>query len=230
MRVLSIDTSGRFNEIGLVDGDREIGGLVWEAADNSLRDIILNIDLVLGKARLDLADVDGLAVGVGPGSWTGVRVGMTVGKTLAYATGKPLCGISSLDALAYQGRNVPTLLCPMVEAGRGNIYAAFYRSLGETTVRQGEYYAGNISGLLKLVREPILFLGDATLLHRQAIPESLGLLANFRDPAEEVRGYGIAALAVARFERGERDDALSLAPLYLREPLIKALLAQGRRD
>ena len=229
MRVLSIDTSGRWNAIGLIDGNQALGDLVWEARDNSLRDVILNIDLVLGSAGLTLADVDGLAVGIGPGSWTGVRVGITVGKILAYATDKPLCGISSLDALAYQGRNVPTLICPVVDAGRGNVYAAFYRSGGETIARQGEYYAGDIEGLLKTVREPVLFLGDAVELHRQAISEGLGSLANYSSAGDDQKGGAIALLASYRFERGESDDALSLAPLYLKEPLAQALLAQERK-
>ena len=147
MRVLSIDTAGRLNTICLLDGSETLGGFVWEARDNLLRDVVLNIDQVLGGAGLALGDVDGLGVGIGPGSWTGVRVGLTVGKMLAYATEKPLCGISSLDALAYQGRKAATLLCPVVDAGRGNIYAAFYRSLGETVARKGEYYAGSWSYL-----------------------------------------------------------------------------------
>ena len=73
MRVLSIDTPGRWNAVGLIDGDQALGDLVWEARDNSLRDVILNIDLVLESAGLALADVDGLGVGIGPGSWTGER-------------------------------------------------------------------------------------------------------------------------------------------------------------
>jgi hypothetical protein len=79
------------------------------------------------------------------------------------------------------------------------------------------------------IREPVLFLGEAVELHRQTISEELGPLACFRDSGEGRRGSAIALLALSRFERGESDDALSLVPLYLKEPLAQALLAQERK-
>ena len=223
MRVLSIDTAGRLNTIGLVD-DREIlGESTWEARDNSLRDVVVNIDQVLGSAGLALGNVDGLGIGIGPGSWTGVRVGLTVGKMLAYATKKPVCGISSLDVLAYRCRKAATRLCPLVDAGRGNIYAAFYRSLDETVAREGEYYAGSVEGLLESVKDPVLFLGDVADKHRQAISAKLGSIASFSYAGDNGIGPAMAVMAWLRLQRGERDDALSLVPLYLREPLAQAL-------
>jgi len=225
MRILGIDTSSRFNTVGLIDGDHILADFTWEAGD-SLQKIILSIDLVLASGGLTLADVDGLAVGIGPGSWTGVRVGVTVGKILAYATNKPICGVSSLDALAYQARDVPTLLCPLINAGKENVYAAFFRPRGETVVKEGEYYVGDIKGLLKTIKEPALFLGNAAHLYRQIIVEELGPLANYRGEGDVQRGSVIALLALPRFGRGESDDALSISPLYLKESLAQALLAK----
>lgn len=226
MRILGIDTSSRFNTIGLIDGEQILADFTWEAKDDSLQKIILNIDLVLRNEGLTLANVEGFAVGIGPGSWTGMRVGITVGKILAYATNKPICGISSLDALAYQARDVPTLLCPLIDAGKENVYAAFYRPQGETIVKESEYYVGHVKGLLKMISEPTFFLGNAAHLYRQMIVEELGPLANYR--GEDVQsGSVIALLALPRLQRGESDDALSLAPLYLKESLAQALLAKS---
>jgi len=229
MKILGIDTSSRFNTIGLISGNQILADFTWESRD-SLQKIILNIDLVLRNGGLTLADVDRLAVGLGPGSWTGVRVGVTVGKILAYAMNKPICGVSSLDALAYQARNMPILLCPLIDAGKENVYAAFYRPQGETIVKESDYYVGDIKGLLKTIKEPVLFLGKAAYLYRQIIVEGLGPLANYRGEVGDVqKGYVIALLALPRFERGESDDALSLAPLYLKESLAQALLAGEKR-
>ena len=223
MRILGIDTSSRFNTVGLINNDQILADFIWEARDNSLQKIILNIDLVLRSGGLTLADIDGLAIGIGPGSWTGVRVGVTVGKILAYATNMPICGVSSLDALAYQARDVPTLLCPLIDAGKENVYAAFYRAQRGTIAKESEYYVGDIKKLLEGIREPTLFLGKAAHLYRQIIAEELGPLANYR--GEDIqRGYVIALLALPRLERGESDDTLSLAPLYLKESLAQALL------
>jgi len=228
MRVLAIDTSGRFNAVCLMAGDLVVTDLVWEAEGNSLRDIILNIDAALRTGGVSLAELDGLAVGIGPGSWTGVRVGLTVGKMLAFSTARPLCGVSSLDALAYLGKDSRDLLCPLVEAGRGNVYAAFYRARDGSVSRLSEYYAGNIDGLLKMVDEPVVFMGDAVEQHRRRISEELGSLAGCDDSGDNGTGRAIASVASLRFERGESDDALSLSPLYLKEPLAQALLSQQR--
>jgi len=229
MKIIGIDTSSRLNTIGLISGNQILADFTWESRD-SLQKIILNIDLVLRKGGLTLADIDGLAVGIGPGSWTGVRVGVTVGKTLAYAMNKPICGVSSLDALAYQAKNMPNLLCPLIDAGKENVYAAFYRPQGETIVKESDYYVGDIKGLLKTIKEPVLFLGKVAYLYRQTIVEELGPLANYRGEVGDVqKGYVIALLALPRFERGESDDALSLAPLYLKESLAQALLSGKKR-
>ena len=230
MRILGIDTSSHLNGIGLINDDRILADFSWEAMDNSLQKIILNIDSVLENQGFALADVEGLAVGIGPGSWTGVRVGVTVGKVIAYAANKPICGVSSLDALAFQARDMSSLLCPLVNAGRENVYAAFHRAQGETTVQEGEYYVGHIRGLLEMVQEPTLFLGNAAHLYRQIIAEKLGSLAEFGGEPEDVpRGSVIASLASLRLRRGESDDALSLSPLYLKESTAQALWA-GKKD
>jgi len=231
MRILGLDTSSHLNGIGLIDEDRILADFTWEAKDNSLQKIILNIDSVLEEQGFALADVEGLAVGIGPGSWTGVRVGVTVGKVLAYATNKPVCGVSSLDALAYQAKDIPSnCLCPLVDAGRQNIYASVHRARGETTVQEGEYYVGNIGGLLKMIKEPTLFLGNTAHLHRRIIEDKLGSLADFGGEPEDIhRGSIIALIASLRLRKGESDDALSLTPLYLRESAAQALLA-GRQE
>lgn len=227
MRILGIDTSSRINAIGLIDGDQILADFTWEAMDNSLQKIILNMDSVLKGQGFTLADVEGFAVGIGPGSWTGVRVGVTVGKVLAYASNKPVCGVSSLDALAYQAKDIPSLLCPLVDAGRENVYAAFYRAQVGNTVKEGEYYVGHIRGLLDMIEEPALFLGNAARLYRQIIAEKLGSLAGFEGEREDVqRGSVVASLALLRLGSGKGDDALSLAPLYLKESAAQALLAR----
>jgi len=227
MKILSIDTSSHLNCVGLIDGKQILADFAWEAMDNSLQRIIRVIDSVLTNEGLTLADIEGLGVGTGPGSWTGVRVGVTVGKILAYATGKPICGISSLDALAYQGKDISGLLCSLIDAGKETVYGAFYRSREGSIVRTGEYYAGNIRKLLHDVNEPSLFLGNAAYVYRQVIVDELGPLANYINEHEDTpKGSFVALLALSRLERGENDEPLSLVPLYLKESAAQARLAK----
>jgi len=224
MKILSLDTSSATNVIGLVDGDKMLSDFAWEARDNSLEKVILHLDLALKRGNARLEDIHGIAVGIGPGSWTGVRVGVTVAKTLAYACGQPICGVTSLQAMAFQARDSTSLLIPLVDAGQDNVYAGFYRRSDNTVVSAGEYYVGGIEELAASLGEPALFLGKLAHVHRQTISRVAGSLATFGSPSDVHSGCDIAWLAWRRFERGDTDDAMALAPLYLKESLAQILL------
>jgi len=169
-------------------------------------------------------------VGIGPGSWTGAKVGVTVAKTLAYVTNKPLCGVTSFEALAYQRRNTSTQICPLVHAGKETVYAALYRPRGKSLVRKGDFYVGDIKGLAGAVKEPTLFLGKPAHLYRQTLSNELGPLASFGSPSDSPSGCVLAWIALPRFRKGNTDDALSLAPLYLKESLAQALLLKRPQE
>ncbi len=236
MKILGIDTSSYINTAGLIDGDRILAEVAWEAKNSSLQKIISIIDFTLTSAGLTLEDIEGLAVGIGPGSWTGVRVGVTVGKTFAYIKDIPICGISSLDILAYGARNVSALLCPIIDANRQIVYAALYRPQGDSITQVSEYYVGEITKLLEIIPhnasadEVIFFLGNGASLHRDIIDKTLGPLATYGSQIEDVqRGSIVALLAAHRFDTGESKDSLaclSLAPLYLKESAAQALLTK----
>lgn len=224
MLVLGIDTSGYANAIGVVDGERILADFAFETRNESLAKIMLNIDSVLKGAGLGLEDIDGFGVGLGPGSWTGIRIGVTVGKMLAYCTGKPLKGISTLEVLAYRARDYHTLICPIVDAGAGGtIYAAFYRSDNDGMRRIGDYYVGDLPGLVEMIKEPaVLVTGKAQ--------EYLSVIGNSIQPntvealEKSPSGAAVALLAEARLKNGERDDTLALAPLYLKESTARAFV------
>jgi len=226
MKVLGIDTSGYANAIGVIDGNQILADFTFEARNDSLEKIVANIDFVLKEARLSLEDIQGFGVGLGPGSWTGIKVGVTVGKILAYSTNKPVSGVPTLEVLAYNARNTPSLICPIISAGVGNtVYAAFYRAKNGTISRTGGYYVGDIQGLSEMVREPTAFVGSEAQAHRQLIRQALDSPSILLEAIEDVpRGSVVAILAATRLESGESDDVLSLTPLYLKESTAKAFL------
>ena len=223
MKVLGIDTSGYANAVGVVDGDRVLADLNFEARSDSLEKIVANIDFALKEAKLTLEDVDGFGVGLGPGSWTGIRVGVTVGKILAYSAGRPVAGVPTLEVLAYMAGKAPGLICPIIDAGAGGaVYAAFYRAGNGTVIRTGEYYVGDIPGLAGLVKEPVTLTGPGAKDYRRLIGQAVGSLVNIEAREETPGGAAVAWLAKVRLERGEGDDVLSLAPLYLKESTAQA--------
>jgi len=231
MKVLGIDTSGYANAIGVVDGNRILADFTFEARKDSLEKIVANIDFVLREAKLSLEDIQGFGVGLGPGSWTGIRVGVTVGKIFAFSTNKPIWGVPTLEVLAYDARNIPGVICPIINTGAGEtVYAAFYRTRDGTVSRTGEYYVGDIQGLAEMVKEPTVFVGAEAQAYRQLISRTLSS-SDIRTEAVEgmPRGATVALLAAIHLERGENDNVLSLAPLYLKESTAKAFVNRYSR-
>lgn len=230
MIVLGIDTSGYANAVGVTDGDRILADSVFSARTDSLEKIISNIDSVLKEAGLRLEDVRGFGVGLGPGSWTGIKVGVTVAKIFAYSTGKPMCGVPTLEVLAYSARNNRGQICPIIYAGtRDTIYAAFYRSQNGAVSRVGDYYVGDLPGLSKMVKESTVIVASEAESYRRLISQSIGSADIDIKAVEGVpRGATVALLAAVRLERGESDDVLSLEPMYLKESTARAFLGGTR--
>jgi tRNA threonylcarbamoyladenosine biosynthesis protein TsaB len=231
MRVLGIDTSGYANAIGVIDDERILADFSFEAKTDSLEKIVINIDSALQSAGLTLEEVQGIGVGLGPGSWTGIRVGVTVGKMLAFSTGKPVCGVPTLEALAYSARNESSLICPIIGAGtKDMVYAAFYLNEDGNIGRAGEYYVGDLKGLSKKITETTVLVGHGASSYRRIISQEIGSSRINIRPVEAVpSGALVALLAANRLERGESDDVLSLTPLYLKESTARALMGRNSR-
>lgn len=224
MKVLGMDTSGYVNAVGVTDGDRVLADFIFEARTDSLEKIVTNIDYTLKEAGITLDDIDGFGVGLGPGSWTGIRVGVTVAKTLAFSTGRPVCGVSTLEVLAHGARDRSALICPVISAGtKDAVYAAFYITGDGTVTRKGEYYVGDIQGLSAMLKEPAVLVGPEARVYGSVIGQRTG--SPDIEVIEEVpRGATVALLAAARLARGDSDDALSLTPLYLKESTARAFV------
>ena len=228
MRVLGIDTSGYVNAIGVVDGARVLADFTFDARSDSLEKIVANIDFALKNANLNLGDIQGFGVGLGPGSWTGIRVGVTVGKILAYSTKKPVSGVPTLEVLAYGVGNTSRLICPIINSGaRDTVYAAFYRKENGGVTRVGEYYVGDLQGLSQMVEEPAVFIGSGAQAFSKFMGQTPGS-KNISIEAEEgvPKGSAVALLAAGRLGHGESDDVLSLTPLYLKESTARAFLGR----
>lgn len=223
MIVLGLDTSGYDNAVGITDGDKVLADSLFSAKTDSLEQIVANIDSVLKDAGLAIEAVDGIGVGLGPGSWTGIRVGVTVGKMLAFATAKPVAGIPTFEALAYTARDSSRLLCPIISVGAGDaVYAGLYNFKNNEIMRKGDYYVGGIAGLTELITESCVVIGTDISSMAEAIARATGkdVIPLERKPC----GAAVACLAAKRLARGESDDVLALTPLYLKESTAKAFV------
>jgi tRNA threonylcarbamoyladenosine biosynthesis protein TsaB len=222
MIVLGIDTSGYVNAVGVVDGSRTLSENTFLARTDSLEQIVPNLEATLKDLGLTLADVQGIGVGLGPGSWTGIRVGVTVGKMLAFGTGKPVCGVPTLEALAFPAREEAQLVCSVISVGVGDaVYAGLYRPVQNTVARIGDYYTGDFSKLSMLITPPAVIVGLGVAKYIDLIKPLTGKIQAVDTLPS---GAAVAALAAIRLERGESDDALALAPLYLKESTARVFV------
>jgi tRNA threonylcarbamoyladenosine biosynthesis protein TsaB len=214
---LGIDTANTPLSVAIVkDGELLVEENSAMAINHSLR-AMPAIEELLVKAGIAPSEIDAIAVSEGPGSYTGVRIGVTIAKTLAWTLGKPLVGVSSLKVLAANALFFNGLICPIVDARRNNVYAGVYQSdAGKltTVIEDGHYSLEEVIHKLEQRDGPVLFIGKDTAMHEQQIIEKLGQRAmvaplHFKLPRASSLVY-IAA-------QSERDsDVHAFVPEYRR--------------
>lgn len=213
MILLALDTATPSCSVALVENNQVMGELFRGDGETHSRHLMTMVDAVLKKCRVALTHVDALAVTRGPGSFTGIRIGMATAKGLSAAMGIPLVGVSSLDALAMQVSRSAGLRCCLIDARKQEVYCGFYRSDGQGAIRQvREPFAADPEQVAAGVSEPCVFIGDGALLYRDRLEKRLGSLARF---APEMN-HRIRAATVARI--GFRDKA-GLAGVAGRDPV-----------
>lgn len=218
MKILAADTSTASGSLALLENHRLVLEWVLNSSRTHNRRLLRSIDDALTAVGWRLQDLDGLAVTVGPGSFTGLRIGLTTIKTLAWTTRKAYIGVPSLDALAGGLAHSSLPVCPLIDAHKEEVYGCLFRGDGSGEIRRSSPYAAlSVKAVGQLVQERTLFCGDGWLVHRKAIVKVLGALAvGASTPFHLIRAGVVAELARQRLERGESDDPLVSVPLYVR--------------
>lgn len=173
------------------------------------------INTILRKAGMPFSKIDGFAVGLGPGSFTSLRVGLSTVKGLAFALKKPVVGISSMDVLAM---NIARdgQICAVCDAKRNMAYACLYQQKGDVLKRKSRYLLTDIKDVLKRIKGDVTFVGDGVPLFRATIENAAGIKPRFADEKQMYpQARHLTALAMKRFEAKEYDAAETLVPLYL---------------
>ncbi|MFA7467395.1 MAG: tRNA (adenosine(37)-N6)-threonylcarbamoyltransferase complex dimerization subunit type 1 TsaB [Desulfotomaculaceae bacterium] len=176
---------------------------------------------VLADAGIDKNQLDGIAVCTGPGSFTGLRIGMSTAKSLAQVLNLPIAGIPTLESLAYPLSGQAGLICPVLNARKNELYSALYRSSGIKLVPLLPAFAAGVKELASILEnydEHIIFLGDGLGEYRTELAELLGDQARFApDCAVFPRGAAVAELGLRLIKSGAGSDPLALLPHYIRE-------------
>ncbi len=215
MNLLALDTSSKhFSPAVVKDGKtlcyRSI--VLKKVLSDSIMPAIRGI---LKKAGLTLAQIDGFAVGLGPGSFTSLRVGLATVKGLAFALKKPVVGVPSLDVLAMNVTG-DGQVCVVCDAKRNMVYACVYQKKGDALKRKSKYLLADIKDVLKRIKGEVTFVGDGVPLFREAIEKAVGVSPRFTGEKQMYpRAKHLATLALKRFEAKDYDAAETLVPLYL---------------
>ena len=216
-RVLAIDTSTAFGSVAIAEGQELIGEVRLHSVDSHSMRVLPAAAFLLEQAGWAAREIDGFAVTSGPGSFTGLRVGLASVQGLALAAGRPCLGVSTLDVLAARIAGAAESLMPLVDAYRGEVFGALYDGRGHSC---GEPFVAPPEALADRMPAGVTLVGTGAERHREWIrthrPD-----ATFSRRSPFLAG-ALARLAVPRFAAGEGVTPAALRPLYLREAEIRA--------
>lgn len=184
MKTLAIDTSNFVMGLALVDDQQVVGEVITNIKKNHSVRVMPAIQALLKDCGWAPSDLERIVVAQGPGSYTGVRIGVTIAKTLAWTLQIPLVGVSSLEVLAANGRYFNGYIAPLFDARRGQIYTGLYQynETIETVVEDQLVMNNDWAKYLRSLEKPVLFIGNDADLHREVLADELGELAVFSSP------------------------------------------------
>lgn len=226
MRILSIDTTSMLGSVALTDGKRLIVQEQQGVIGTHSERLLVTVDHLLKLAKWELSCLEGVAVAIGPGSFTGLRIGIATAKGMALALNIPIVGISSLESLARNGDVFDGVVVPLIDARRGEIYAAVYNASAKDrqkgtrriVVKECVLPPNELIKQLKKIKGKMLFIGDGALEYGDMIVRAIGARSMVAQSSEcYPQAANLAWLAAARFAKGKSDDLAMLVPNYIRE-------------
>jgi tRNA threonylcarbamoyl adenosine modification protein YeaZ len=217
---LAIDTSTDFCSIGLSRQGEMIAEMTWHSGQNHTVELVPNITRLLNQSKSSPQSLDAIFVAKGPGSFNGLRVGISTAKGLACALDIPLVGISTLEVEAYPFAFTKLPICPIHNAGRGEIAAAVYQLKDIWRCLTPEHIT-TAASLCRQTKRKTICCGEIPPSVIEELQKSLARYTIIPDAAARLRHASyLATLGWQRLDRGQIDDAASLQPLYLRQPPI----------
>ena len=221
MRVLAVDTASRVCSVAVVENQGLLAELTVNHGHTHSTHLMPMIDLLLSQCRLSVHDLDGFAVTIGPGSFTGLRIGLSTIKGLAFATGKPACGVSALEVLAWQFPCAGRPICPMLDARKGEVYAAGYTYRNGAPVEVWPAAAvppeDAVAGISAGIAGDCLFVGNGARLYQDKIAGLLGRRAAFAPAGQDdIRAATVGKLGTGRLSQGQFSPLDQLNPWYIR--------------
>lgn len=219
MKVLGLETATTAGSIAIVD-DNE--GLISEVKINikvaHAERLMNSVDWLFKSSKISINEIDAFAISIGPGSFTGLRIGLSTAKGLSYATNKPIVPVPTLDAFAGTLPFCSHFICPMLDARKNEIYTGLYKWEDEMLKKVIPETAVRPSDFLKEIKEPTVFIGDGVKIYKKLITDTLKSNAIFA-PASKMSPSAsiVAEIVIEKLKEGIFTDPVSLTPFYIRK-------------
>lgn len=220
MIVLSIDSATDAATAAVVSDDQILGEMNFANKKQHSVLIMPMIDGLLKSLDLTINDIDGFVISKGPGSFTGLRIGMATIKGLSFGSSKPYVSISSLDSLAYNLYGTNGIICPIMDALRENVYCGLYKFENGEMIKIMDYDRLSLEELvskLKEFNEPVYFVGDGTKKYGELLKNSLENCFFAPNNLNYTRASSLGELGIKLLSQGISDDINASNPLYLRK-------------
>jgi tRNA threonylcarbamoyladenosine biosynthesis protein TsaB len=219
MYILGIDTSTKTGSVAIASEDGVVAQYSLNIEVTHSERLMSTVDRVLTDTGFQISDMDGYAVAIGPGSFTGLRIGLAAVKGLALVTGKPVAAVPTLKALAWNLPYAAYPVCPILDARKNEVYAATYRFEGSALVYGMAEAVISLSRLSGRITEKTIFTGEASRIFRKDIIELFGDRALFA-PISAIlpSAAAVAEIGLDMIKSGKLADPDSLTPMYIRRP------------
>ena len=219
--LLAIDTSTDTTSLALLRDGKGLTELTWHCEQNHSVELLPHLVELLNKDKADLQSIDGIIVARGPGSFNALRVGVSTAKGLAFSLGIPIVGISTLEAEAYQHHETDLPICPISNAGRGEIATAIYQIQNNKWSQIIAEHITTVEALCSQITTQTLFCGEFVVSIAEELKKQLKQQAVISsETARSQRAGCLIELGQKRLQAGDFDNAATLNPLYLRRPPI----------
>jgi len=218
MKLLAVDTATESCSVAVMEQETPLAEVTTANGRTHSKHLMRMIDTVIGMAGIRVDQLEGFAATVGPGSFTGLRIGISAVKGLAYALRKPVVGISSLDALAWQCNPTPFLICAVIDARKKEVYSCRYRFAHQAMVKKGSEQVASPIDTVRDIHEPCIFVGNGAILYRELISEEMEESALFTDGSQNIiRASTVGRLSLSSINQKPTEDVKSLVPRYIRK-------------
>ena len=217
MLTLAFDTSSRTAAVAVLRDDTILYDSIINTGLNHSEVLMPEIDYALRQVRIKISDINLFACTLGPGSFTGLRIGVSTLKGLMLATGTPAAGVSSLAAVVLNLGTTSKLICSMIDAGRGQVYVAYFKYNDENILQQiSEEKAVNPQEIINNTDNNTLFVGDGAIKYADIIKNIKSEVSIASDLQNYIRASAVGILGRKKFAEKDLLDASTLVPIYLR--------------